>query len=303
MRKTITGIAFLVPLLLLPAVTSAPGSAALDPIRAAVDEGQAEEAIRALDALHDKGDASAESHHLLGLAYQIRLDEVGLLSKRRIAGKLRATLERALELDPEHVGAHEELADFFFFAPGIVGGSRRRAEEQIQKLAAVSAYDGQRVRGRHAHSTEKYREAESHFTKALELRNEDGWLWYQRANARVQLREKDVQAFADYERALALGYDEPIVHYQIGRLCVRLETCAERGEESLRHFIANSEGRNLAFGRYRLAQLHEQAGRLREARDEARKAIAIEPKLDAAEALLARVEEKMDLPGSERSRG
>jgi tetratricopeptide (TPR) repeat protein len=288
MRRAVAG---LITLLLCGPIWAL-DSAALDAIRAQLDAGNAVDAIRSVESLHERGEASAESHYLLGLAYQIRLDEVGLLGKRRVAGKLRGALEAALEIDPGHVGAREELADFFFFAPGIVGGSKRKAREQIEALEAVSAADAHRVRGRHAHDTGEYRDAEAHFSRALELR-EDGRTSFLRGNARARLREKDAAALEDYERALALGYDKPMLHYQVGRLCVRLANCAERGERALEHFVAHSEGRNQAFGRYRLAQLHEQNDRLEQSRAEARAALALEPELQDARALLERVERKL----------
>ena len=106
-------------------------------------------------------------------------------------------------------------------------------------------------------------------------------------------------ALADLDRALALGHDEPMLHYQVGRLCVRLESCAEQGEEALRHYLQNSEGRNRAFGHYRLAQLLEQTDRLEEAKDEAESALELEPDMEAVMALHERmgtkIQEKKDL--------
>ena len=275
------------------AAASEAAAVALDPVRSAVDEGRAVEAIQLVEGLHERGEASAESHYLLGLAYQIRLDEVGLLSKRGVAGRLRATLEEALRIDPQHVGAHEELADFFHYAPAIVGGSERRAAEQIERLASFSPYDAHRVRGRHAYDAGEYLQAEEHLSRALALDDRDATVWFLRANARMKRREKDAAALADYERALELGYDEPVAYYQIGRLCVRLMSCPERGEEVLRQFIAHSEGRDQAIGRYRLAQLFEQSGRLTEARAEAREALGLEPDIRDIQALLERVEKKL----------
>ena len=266
---------------------------ALERVRAVVDEGRALEAIRIVEELHEQGEANAESHYLLGLAYQVRLDEVGLLSKRAVAGRLRATLEQALRIDPEHVGAHEELADFFHYAPAIVGGSERRAAAQIERLASFSPYDAHRVRGRHAYDAGEYRQADQHLSRALALDDSSATVWFLRANARMKRREVDAAALADYERALELGYDEPVAYYQVGRLCARLASCAERGEEVLRHFIAHSEGRDQAIGRYRLAQLFEQNGRLTEARDEAREALRLEPDIRDIQALLERVEKKL----------
>ena len=272
---------------------AAGGTNDLAEIRRVLRDESAERAVRLLNGLHGAGNATAESHYLLGLALQVRLDEVGILSRRGVASRLRETLERAIELDPEYVGAHEELADFYFFAPGFVGGSHKKAEAQISRIEAFSPFDASRVRGRHAYDDGEHREAEAHLTRAIELDEGVAQVWYLRGLARVRLLEKDAAALADFDRALELGWQDPILHYQIGRLCVRLTSCPARGEAALRLFISESEGRNRAFGHYRLAQLLEQGERLLEARDAASSAVRLEPELEDAQALLERVKAKL----------
>ncbi len=150
-------------------------------------------------------------------------------------------MERALELDPSHVGAHEELADFYYFAPGIVGGSKKKAATQIEALQRVSPADADRVRGRHAYNGGEYRQAEAYYSEALVIEPDNADLWYLRGLARRQQLEKDEAALADFDRAIELGFVDPMIDYQVGRLCVRLDSCAERGESSLRSFIEQSE--------------------------------------------------------------
>ncbi|MDT8438071.1 MAG: tetratricopeptide repeat protein [Wenzhouxiangellaceae bacterium] len=76
-----------------------------------------------------------------------QLERTGGLKALRIARRLRADLETALELDPEHPATLEALYAFHRRAPGIVGGSDRRAEELAERLRQV---DPARLLHRHA---------------------------------------------------------------------------------------------------------------------------------------------------------
>ena len=49
-----------------------------------------------------------------------------------IAGNMKDAFLRAVELDPENLEAHECLASFYIYAPGIAGGDFDLAREQIE---------------------------------------------------------------------------------------------------------------------------------------------------------------------------
>ena len=258
--------------------------------RAALDGGDASRAVELLTAIDEP---TAESLFVLGLAYQKRLDEVGLLSKRGVARRLRKALHQALGHDPDHLGARAELADFYHYAPGIVGGSPGKRDEQIEELARRSPAAAGLVRARHAYDDGEYREAERHLTAGIDHDASSAEAWFLRGRARQQLLEKDAEALSDFRRARELGLDDDRIYYYIGRLCVRLGIEPELAERSLLEFIERSDPRNRAVGHYRLATLREQQGRLEEARAEALVALELRPGFEEAEAVRNRVVRKL----------
>ncbi len=275
--------------LLLAGPARAEAGRDLDAARAALESGDAEQAISLLEG----APPSAEAHYLLGLGYQQRLDEVGLLRKRGVAKKLRQALERALELQPDHLGARQELADFFHYAPGIVGGSTAQRDRQIEQLREHHPAAAERLLARYAHEGEDYRTAITHLDAAISLDDTVASAWFQRGLAHQQLLEKDAAALADFRRARDLGIDDDRVYFYIGRLCVRLGVEPELAEASLREFIARSKPRNQAYGHYRLSTLREQQDRLEDALAEVETALRLRPDLEEAQAVRARLERKL----------
>lgn len=264
----------------------------LDHARAALQEGSAQRAVEILEELHASTAPTPESQFVLAQALHIRLDEVSIFRKRSVASRMKAALHATLELDPAHIGAHEELSDFYYYAPRIVGGSATKAQEQIAALDAISAADALRVRAKHAFDDDP-RTAESLLSQAIALQPRNAELWFQRGRARQKSLEKDAAALNDFDRALELGHDQIGIHYYIGRLTVRLRRDLDRGEQSLRRYlegIGPDESRNRAFAHYRLAQIFEIRDQDAQARQHAELSLELEPELDEARGLLQRLQ-------------
>jgi cytochrome c-type biogenesis protein CcmH/NrfG len=94
-------------------------------------EGSCKKAI-ALDP--DNG----EYHRWMAHVYGAKADRSNFLSAFGLAGKTRQEFERAVQLNPNDVAARSDLAEFYFEAPGVVGGGEDKARAQA-KVFATSA--------------------------------------------------------------------------------------------------------------------------------------------------------------------
>jgi tetratricopeptide (TPR) repeat protein len=81
---------------------------------------------------------NSEYHRWLGHVYGEKADHANFFSAASLAGKTRQELERAVQLDPKSVEAHSDLAEFYYDAPGIVGGGQDKARAQAKILAALA---------------------------------------------------------------------------------------------------------------------------------------------------------------------
>ncbi|MEC9373946.1 MAG: tetratricopeptide repeat protein [Planctomycetota bacterium] len=80
----------------------------------------------------------AEHHYILGNACFGGINEASLFRKGSLASQGRKAYQTAIELDPSHIGAHMGLFEFYMNAPGIAGGSKKKAREVAEQLSNVS---------------------------------------------------------------------------------------------------------------------------------------------------------------------
>ncbi len=111
---------------------------------------------------------SALYHLWLGRAYGEKADAANFLIAAPLAGKRRTEFEIAVSLDPANVAARTDLAEFYLEAPGIVGGSRQKAEDQAKILESQEAGRAHWVRGRLAQKNNDLATAEKEYKAAVE---------------------------------------------------------------------------------------------------------------------------------------
>ena len=84
-------------------------------------------------------DPQNSMYHLwLGRIYGEKADRAGFLSAAGMAKKVRASFERAVELDPKNWEARTDLAEFYLEAPGIVGGGKDKARAQADAIMPLN---------------------------------------------------------------------------------------------------------------------------------------------------------------------
>jgi tetratricopeptide (TPR) repeat protein len=172
-----------------------------DPVRSALNQGRADEALRTLDSTlaQDASDAEARNlrcrvyyeeeqwnraiadceaavrldpsrsdYHLwLGRAYGQQAEHVSLIAAFRLARKVSAEFQEAVQLDPRNADALADLGEFDVEAPSIVGGGVSRAEALVPQLGSVSASAALDLRARIAESRHDYAAAESCYKSAI----------------------------------------------------------------------------------------------------------------------------------------
>ncbi|MGP1310994.1 MAG: tetratricopeptide repeat protein [Phycisphaerales bacterium] len=72
------------------------------------------------------------------------INDASIFAKGRMAGKARDQLQRAVEIDPSYVDARIALIEFYRQAPGIAGGSKKKAREHAE---ALTKFDAGKIHG------------------------------------------------------------------------------------------------------------------------------------------------------------
>ena len=147
-------------------------AAGIEAEQAPKDKGAAkrEAAVALLEKASKAQPANADYLFWYGSAVFERIDDVGMLSKMSLASDGRKAYEKAVALDPSHVGARVGLSQFYLGAPGIAGGSKEKAAAQGQALLAIPGgrgeFQGRLVLARVAAEQENWAEMTRQLTAA-----------------------------------------------------------------------------------------------------------------------------------------
>jgi tetratricopeptide (TPR) repeat protein len=233
-------------------------------------------------------ESNAEYHLWLGRAYGSAAMRASVLKQPGLARKVKKEFERASQLDPDNLEARFGLIEYYSRAPGVMGGSRKKAEEQAREIRKRNALEGYRAFGRLAEHAKDFDQALREYGRAAaEFPDQAGpsyWIGALHAG-----NKEYAKAFEIYEKLLEKDPRPMAACYEIGRVAVLSGQRLERGEECLKLYLQHDplpDEPTLASAHYRLGLIYEKKGSRDLARREYSAAIALEPfEPEAREAL------------------
>jgi tetratricopeptide (TPR) repeat protein len=264
--------------------------------RIAVIEDRTGDAVSLLERAIKADGRNSEYHEWLGIALGLQARESGRFRQAMLGSRAKGEFERAVSLDPRNVGAREGLVQFFSVAPGIAGGSVRRAREQADEIAKISPMRGHLARGL-VHEREKALDAaEREYREAASV-SPDSAAPLMALGALYQRMEKWDDAFDAYERALALpGIEFPealSAHYQFGRTGALSGLRLDDSERQLKRWMdrapKGTSDRRIGRTRSRLGMVYTRQGRVDLARTEFETALRLNAKDEDAKEGLAKL--------------
>lgn len=164
---------------------------------------------------------SARCHHLLGSLYGAMATSGGMSQGLKLAGKVKEHLAQAVTLDPKHYGMRWDLQQYYLQAPGIVGGSVRKARELAREYASTDPARS-RLLTAAVHLYEKeWPEAAAQLSAVQAGRDaslledlNDSWSNLGFAQLQADQVEPAAQAF---RRVLATDAQHAVAHFGLGR--------------------------------------------------------------------------------------
>jgi tetratricopeptide (TPR) repeat protein len=106
---------------------------------------QYEQAIEWLEKAVVLDGQNADYHMWLGRAYGSHAQRAGILWQFPLARRVRRHFERAVELNPDHIHARADLAEYYLKAPRLLGGGKEKAEAQAHEISRRDLEEGLRV--------------------------------------------------------------------------------------------------------------------------------------------------------------
>jgi tetratricopeptide (TPR) repeat protein len=259
--------------------------------RVLLAEGDADRAAEWMAKSVALEESNAEYHLWLGRAYGSQAMRASVLKQPALARKVKKEFERASQLDPDNLEARFGLIEFYLRAPGVLGGSRKKAEEQAREIRKRNGLEGYRAFGRLAEYAKDFDQAFREYGRAAaEFPDQAAPSYWIGA---LHARNKEyAKAFEVYEKLLERDPRQMAACYEIGRVAVLSGQRLERGEECLKLYLQHdplSDEPTPASAHYRLGLLYEKKGSRDLARREYSAALALEPFFPEAREALKKI--------------
>lgn len=126
-------------------------------------------AISYYDKLRKLKPTEANYHYKYGGCLGMKAKESNKFKALGMIGEIKASFEKAIQLNPKHIEARWALIELYLELPGIVGGSEKKAQKYADELLKISPIDGYLSKGRIAEYFERYKEAEKLYAKAIAI--------------------------------------------------------------------------------------------------------------------------------------
>ena len=111
----------------------------------------------------------ADYHYKYGGALGMKAKESSKIKALGMIGDVKTSFEKAIQLNPKHIGARWALIELYLQLPAIIGGSEAKAIQYSNQLLRISPVDGYLSRGHIAEYFGKYSEAEKQYKAAIEV--------------------------------------------------------------------------------------------------------------------------------------
>ncbi len=234
---------------------------------------------------------SAEAHYFMGAAYGVKASNANMFSALGFAKKVRASFERAAQLDPKHIEARFGLIQFHTQAPGIAGGDEDEALRYANELAKINVAAGYRAQAYFKMRAKDEAGAMAEYRKALAADPADGDSLGAVCADLAKKKQFD-QANALIAAALAKAPTDAKLRYQVGKFSALTGQNLDAGLAHLDALLAlpeTPEGVSVAGAHWRRGQILEKLGRKADAVIAIEAAVRLMPKMEEAKADLKRL--------------
>jgi len=173
----------------------------------------------------------------LGRIYGDKAAGSGFMTALSLAKKARASLERAVEVDPGNVQARADLGEFYAEAPAFIGGGKDKARQQAEALMFLNPAMGHWVLARIAEKDKDPALAEREYRAEIAASRGGVRGWLDLANFLEHAHRYDEmeEALRHLESA-PVDHPESIMH--AGSLLLRAERNYPLATQFLRRYLA-----------------------------------------------------------------
>lgn len=239
-----------------------------------------DEAVKQLKPLKSRMKSNADYFYWLGQSYKGKLLATdNFLEKGVLSSKVKEYLEKAIVLNPEHTDARESIAFFYFSAPGIVGGSTKKAFREVEEIKKRDKKRGLILAGNLYRQKKDYPSAIETYRALIDLEEENA-TWYLLLGSAYQLNEDYSLAFGFLQQALQKKETLASAYYQYARTGVLTKKNVDQSIAYMQQFLSLKDKTSYppASAYWRLGMLFEIKDQQEKAKAAYQKGLALDSK-------------------------
>lgn len=205
--------------------------------------------------------SNANYHFKYGGALGMKALAVNKLKALTYIGDIKEEFEIAARLDPSHIETRWALVEFYIQLPGIIGGSESKAIKYANELGTISPVDGYLANGYIAEYTERPKDAEAFYKKAIEVGGSPHT--YDKLSNLYENNNQPKEAIATTSTSLKI-HKRNQLNYQIGKIAAQYNLDPDLGLQSLQDYVKNhtvKDGVPKDWAYYRIAQIYKNLGK------------------------------------------
>lgn len=259
--------------------------------KSSLEKEKPDEAVKYAIKAVEIDDSNSQYHYWLGQAYGLKAQKASIFSKFSYAKKCKKEWIKAVELDPENIEARMGLLNYYLQAPGIAGGSNKKAKQQAAEVIKIDPLRGHMAMAQIHEDEKDFSKAEQEYIKATEVNPEDTGPYYSLGYF-YQNREKYDKARETFFKILKIDSVDMGAYYQLGRTAVYSGENLKEGITYFKKYLEHKPKLNnptWAYAHWRLGMVYEKLGNKEQAISEYEKAIELDPDNKEAKESLKKV--------------
>jgi len=236
-------------------------------------------------------DKNSAYHFWVGMTYGRKAQDASVLKQPGYAKKMKNELELAINFDPSNLDARTNLAMFYIKAPGIMGGSIEKANEQAKEIKKLDFLQGLQTYVEIFKQEKKYDLVEKEIQTGIEKFPDSTVLYFQLAYMYEELKNYD-KAISTFEKIIKVDPTQNYAYYRVGRIGAMYNVYLEKAADCLKKYLLiKPSGTNppLASAHWRLGMVYKNMGDKNLAKKEYEAALTLDPNHKEAKDALSKL--------------
>jgi tetratricopeptide (TPR) repeat protein len=283
-------------LLFAPAVATFAGAQSFDEHiakgRQFFDSAKYDDAVKSFEKAIKVDDKNSSGHLWLARALGNVAQKANVLRQPFLAKRAKSEFDKAAELDPNSIDAHDGLMGFYLAAPGVMGGSKEKAKAEAAIIARLNPFRGHFAAARIANDQKDLTGEEKALRAAAAEFPDSARPVNALANFLSNNNRVD-EVFPVAEKFLARHPDDVLAQWYFARTAAITGKQLDKGEEIIRRLMTLPAGQTPRVANetlhYRLGDIYLKRGDKAKAKAEYEQSLKINGKFEPAKKALEAV--------------